>query len=320
MPVVSADRTDLSILPYPVLDARYLGLYGEERDVLAECDCVIAVGCRLFYPFSDRARPHLPPGARVIHAYPEAERVGWSARPDIALVADAAPALQDLAAAVASLGGLATAARAERAAHVATLARKRRERLQAEREAASDAGPISLPRFAVELGRALPPDAIVMDEAIRSSRPILAHCPFPEVTAIHRTTGGALGWGVPAAIGAKLARPDRPVLALVGDGSFHFTAQAVWTAARERAGTVTIILDNGGYLAVKRAIERHVGASRDPRPHPGTALPALDHAGIAAGYGARCATVHDLEEIAPAIKTAFEAAGPTVIVVRVEEA
>jgi benzoylformate decarboxylase len=320
MPVVSADRTDLSILPYPVLDARYLGLYGEERDVLADCDCVVAVGCRLFYPFSDRTRPHLPPGARVIHVYPEAERVGWSVRPDIGLVADAAPALQDLAAAVASRGGLATAARAERAAHVAALARKRRERLRAERESASDAGPIALPRFAVELGRALPPDAIVMDEAIRSSRPILAHCPFPEGVAVHRTTGGALGWGVPAAIGAKLARPERPVLALVGDGSFHFTAQAVWTAARERAGTVTIILDNGGYLAVKRAIERHVGASRDPRPHPGTALPALDHAGIAAGYGARCTTVHDPEEIAPAIKTAFEVSGPTVIVVRVEEA
>ncbi len=320
MPVVSADRTDLSILPYPVSDARYLGQYGEERGALQDCDCVVAIGCRLFYPFSDRTRPHLPPGARVIHVYPEAERVGWSARPDIALAADAAPALQDLAAAIASLGGLGTGVRAERAAHVATLARNRRERLQTERESSSEAVPISLPRFAVELGRALPPDAIVMDEAVRSSRAIQAHCPFPEGAAVHRTTGGALGWGVPAAIGAKLARPEQPVLALVGDGSFHFAAQAVWTAARERAGTVTIILDNGGYLAVKRAIERHVGVSPDPRPHPGTALPALDHAGVAAGYGARCTVVHDPEEIAPTIKASLEAAVPAVIVVPVEEA
>jgi len=319
MPVVSADRTDLSTLPYPVLDPRYLGLHGEEGDALQDCDCVLAVGCRLFYPFSDRARPHLPSGARVIHVYPEAERVGWSARPDIALAADAAPTLQDLAEEVASRGGLEAAARAERAAHVATLARKRRERLRIERESASNGVPISLPRFAVELGRALPPDAIVMDEAVRSSRAIQAHCPFSEGVAVHRTTGGALGWGVPAAIGAKLARPERPVLALVGDGSFHFSAQAVWTAARERAGTVTIILDNGGYLAVKRAIERHAGAPGDPRPHPGTALPALDHAGVAAGYGARHTVVRHPEEIAPTIKGSLDADVPTIIVVPVEE-
>jgi benzoylformate decarboxylase len=320
LPVVSADRTDLSILPYPVLDARYLGQYGEEMDALQDCDCAVAIGCRLFFPFSDRTRPHLPPGARLIHVYPEAARVGWSARPDIALAADAAPTLQDLAATVASMGGLGATARAERAAHMVTLARHRRERLQAERESAADAVPISLPRFAVELGRVLPPDVIVMEEAIRSSRAILAHCPFPEGTAVHRTTGGSLGWGVPAAIGAKLARPERPVLALVGDGSFHFAAQAVWTAARENAGTVTIILDNGGYLAVKRAIESHAGVSRDPRPYPGTALPALDHAGVAAGYGARCTVVHHPEEIDPTIQASLDAAVPSVIVVPVEEA
>lgn len=319
-PVVAADRTDLSILPYPVSDARYLGLYGEEGGALEDCDCVVAIGCRLLYPFSDRGRPRLPPGARVIHAYPEAERVGWSVRPDLALVADAAPTLQDLAAAVAAQGGIGSAVRAERAAYVAALVRRRRERLQTEREAAADGVPLSLPRLAAEMGRALPADAIIMDEAVRSSQPILAHCPFPDGATVHRSTGGALGWGVPAAIGAKLARPERPVLALVGDGSFHFTAQALWTAARERAGTVTIVLDNGGYLAVKRAIERHVGASQDPGPHPGTALPELGHAGVAAGYGARATTVSQLEEVVPAITAALKANGPSVIVVPVEEA
>ena len=320
MPVVSADRTDLSILPYPVLDARYLGHYGEEREALQDCDCVVAVGCHLFYPFSDRTRPRLPPRARVIHVYPEADRVGWSVRPDIGLAADAAPALQDLAAAVASLGGLGTAERAERAAHLAALARRRRDRLHSERESAANGVPISIPRFATELGRALPHDAIVVDEAVRSSRQILAHCAFPEGATVHRTTGGSLGWGVPAAIGAKLAQPKRAVLALVGDGSFQFTAQAVWTAAREDAATVTIVLDNGGYLAVKRAIESHVGVSPDSRPHPGTALPALDHAAVAAGYGARCTVVRHPEEIAPAITASLDAAAPAVIVVPVEEA
>lgn len=321
MPVMSADRTDLSILPFPVTDPRYLGHYGEESEALQECDCVVAVGCRLFFPFSDGTWPHLPPKARVVHVYPEAERVGWSIRPDIGLAADAAPALQDLTAAVASLGGLGTTERTERAAHVAALARKRRERLRAEREPAANGVPISIPRFALELGRVLPPDAIVVDEAIRSSRQILAHCAFPESATVYRTTGGSLGWGVPAAIGAKLAQPERPVLALVGDGSYQFTVQSTWTAVREGAGIVIIVLDNGGYLAVKRAIERHVGAPSDSRPHPGTALPGMDHAAIAAGYGARSAVVHHPEELAPTITAALAtAAAPTVVVVPVEEA
>ncbi len=319
MPVVAADRTDLASLPYPVSDSRYLGLYGEEREALAECDCVVAIGCRLFYPFSDRTRPRLPVGARVIHVHPEAERVGWTVQPDVALAADAVPTLQDLATAVSALGGLSEAARGERAAHLATLARKRQERLKMERESAWDVAPISLPRFAAELGRALPADAIVMDEAVRSSRPILAHCPFPPAALVYRTTGGALGWGVPAAIGAKLARQERPVLALVGDGSFHFTAQAIWTAVREGAGIVTIVLDNGGYLAVKRAIEGHLSVSRDARSHPGTALPFLDHATVAAGYGARSAVVRHPDEIAPAITTALSGGLPAVVVVPVEE-
>jgi benzoylformate decarboxylase len=320
MPVVIADRTDLSTLPYPVSDERYVGAYGEEREALQNCDCVLAVGCRLFFPFSDRRRPHLPPRARLIHVHPDAERIGWSARPDVALLADAASALRDLASAVVALGGIERAAAAERAAHVATLVRNRQERLRAERESVLQSEPISVPRFAVELGRALPPDAIVMDESVRSSRAIMAHCPFPEGVTVHSTSGGSLGWGVPAAIGAKLARPVRPVLALVGDGSFHFTAQALWTAAREHAGTVTIILDNGGYLAVKRAIEAHVGASHEGHPHPGTAIPALDHAGVAAGYGARGTIVRHPEEIAPAVERSFEADVPAVIVVPVEEA
>src|SRR5262249_22982142 len=71
MPVVSADRTDLSILPYPVSDARYLGQYGEESEALRECDCVVAIGCRLFFPFSDSTWPRLPANARVVHVDPE---------------------------------------------------------------------------------------------------------------------------------------------------------------------------------------------------------------------------------------------------------
>jgi benzoylformate decarboxylase len=65
--------------------------------------------------------------------------------------------------------------------------------------------------------------------------------------------GGGIGWGLPAAVGIKLALPDRPVVALVGDGSAMYTIQALWTAANERlGGLVFVILDNGSYRILKQ--------------------------------------------------------------------
>lgn len=319
LPVVAADRTELSALPYPTADPRWLGLYGEERTVPQDCDCLLAVGCRLFYPFSDRRRPRLPAGARVIHAHPDPKQVGWSAPPDIGLSGEAALVLRDLTAAVEGLGGLGAAARAERARRLAAMRQAREASLQKERASAPNGMPVPVSRLAAELGRVLPKDAIVMDEAIRSSRLLLRHCPFPEGVRLYRTSGGALGWGVPAAIGAKLAQPELPVVAVVGDGSFHFTVQALWTAVQERAPVVVIVVDNGGYLAVKQAIEEHLALAHDPGPHPGTMLPGIDHAAVAAGYGAHCTTVRKAEDVGPAIAAALESRQPSVVVVPIPE-
>jgi benzoylformate decarboxylase len=134
-----------------------------------------------------------------------------------------------------------------------------------------------------------------------------------------RSSGGALGWGVPAAVGASLGRPDRPVIAVVGDGSYHFSVQAIWTAVREQASLVVLVLDNGGYLAVKRAIEGYLGVPHDPREHPGTRLPAIDHSLVAIGYGAAGAMAAERGQVAAAVKEALDDGGVHVIAVPVAE-
>jgi len=170
------------------------------------------------------------------------------------------------------------------------------------------------------LGATLPADALLFDEAVSSSRPLLRHTAFPENSRVMRTNGGALGWALPAAVGAKIACPDRAVVVVVGDGSFNFTPQALWTAAREKAPIVTIVVDNGGYLAVKLAIERHLGVEKSPENHPGTDLVALDHISVARGYGADARRVDDAAELAPAIAAALRSERSTVIVVPVADA
>lgn len=240
--------------------------------------------------------------------------------PAVGMAADAGPALRDLRAAVSRLGSLNSERRGAREARARALRRTREERLERERGARWDHVPISLPRTMAEIGRVLPPNAIVVDEAVRSTPEVFEHLRLAAGSAWHHTSGGALGWAVPVSIGMKLAEPDRAVVALVGDGAFHFSAQSLWTAAREDAPVVVVVLDNGGYLAVKRAIERFAGAPAGAVPYPGTAISALDHGEVARGYGAAAASVTRPAEIAPAVEAALASRRPAVVVLSVEEA
>ena len=178
---------------------------------------------------------------------------------------------------------------------------------------------MSVDRAAAELNQVLPPDAIVVDEGVRSSTRLMRHLDLGDSQLMLRSSGGALGWGVPAAVGACLGQPGRPVVALVGDGSYQFSVQALWSAVQQDAHLVVVVLDNGGYLAVKRAIEGYLGVPEDSRLHPGTRLPGIDHAGVARGYGATAVRAEQPGELAAAVKHAVGAPGTHVIVATVAE-
>ena len=80
-----------------------------------------------------------------------------------------------------------------------------------------------------------------------------------------------------------------------------------------------VVLDNGGYLAVKQAIEGYLKVAHDPREHPGTRLPGIDHAAVAIGYGAAGRRIEHRGELAGAVKEAFYAGGTQVVAVTVAE-
>jgi benzoylformate decarboxylase len=321
LPVFAIERTQLSELPYPVTDARYLGQYGEQRPLIADADCVAVIGARAFFPFASESEAKLPAGAKLIHASPDAAQIGWTIVPDVGLAGDAGAVLEDLLAATAAAGGLPAQRRAERIARMEDLRTQYRaanvKDRQRQDDLAQEAGAISLVALTDALGAVLPAGALIFDEAISSSRPLLRHTAFPADARVFRTNGGSLGWGLPAAVGAKIACPDRAVITVVGDGTFHFTPQALWTAARENAPVVTIVADNSGYLAVKLAIERHLSVDKDTQQHPGTELHALDHVAVARGYGAEAMRIDDPAELEPAIAKALRSDRSTVIVIPV---
>jgi benzoylformate decarboxylase len=317
-PLVCTDFTDLADLPFPTADPRFLGLYGEDPAVLDGCDLVLAVGARVFYPFSAVRHPRLPTGAALVHIHPDPAQIGRQVPTAVGIAASPAMALRALAPHLDRAAGQAVAA--ARTARLARLAGLRADRAAGrEAERAAGEAPLPVETVAAELNQVLPPEAIVVDEGVRSSTRLLRHLDIGDGQALLRSSGGALGWGVPAAVGACLGRPGRPVLAVVGDGSFHFSVQAVWTAVQQQASLVVVVLDNGGYLAVKRSIEGYLKMPHDPRAHPGTRLPGIDHAAVAAGYGAAGARAGRRGEVAAAVKEAFDAGGTQVVAVTVAE-
>ena len=101
---------------------------------------------------------------------------------------------------------------------------------------------------------------------------------------------GGLGFALPAAIGLRMARPDRPVVAIVGDGSSMYSIQALWSAAHYRAGVLFVVLANGGYAIMDRLAEQSGGTA----PWPGF---DVDVAGIARALGCPARTVSDHDEL-----------------------
>jgi thiamine pyrophosphate-dependent acetolactate synthase large subunit-like protein len=117
-----------------------------------------------------------------------------------------------------------------------------------------------------------------------------------------------MGYGLPAAIAASLARPGRLAVALAGDGGFAMSMAEIETAVRERAHVVALVFDNGRYGTVWRH-QADVGAA----PGLATDLGSIDFAAVARGCGAFAATVATDEEFEPALRQALEAGRPAVL-------
>jgi benzoylformate decarboxylase len=152
------------------------------------------------------------------------------------------------------------------------------------------------------LAERLPRDAVLLEET-PSSRPEL-HARIPATAPVGFISAmGMLGFALPAAVGVRMARPDRPVLTVVGDGSSLYQIQALWSAAAYDAGVLFIVLRNGGYAIMNRLAER--AGSDGPWP----ALEAIDIAAMARAQGCEARRIEEhadllstLDEVLPALK------------------
>jgi acetolactate synthase-1/2/3 large subunit len=177
-------------------------------------------------------------------------------------------------------------------------------------------GALSAAAVADAVGALLPEDAIVVDESNTSGLPLAqatAGAPRHDWLTL---TGGAIGYGIPAAVGAAAAAPDRPVLCLESDGSAMYTIAGLWTQAREQQNVTTVVYNNGAYDILRIELQR-VGADDAPGPKARDLLdltrPTMDFVKIAEGMGVPARRVGTAEDFAEALRAAFAEPGPHLI-------
>ena len=294
---------------FPTNHPLFLGDYGWPPRYPRVVDLILKLG-------SSMATPR---GATVVHVGIDPEVIGKVAPTDVGIVADVKETAADLLVAVeavattARLEGIRRGRWAAARAYTAALQARRAQIIQA----GWDDRPSSWERVGAELNRLLDKDAIIVPEVSIDHRwdlaenTALAQFAFGpgEKRRIGRTTGTALGWGVGAAIGVKLAQPDRQVVAFQGDGGFMFgQAEALWTMARYDIPVMTIIFNNRSYNGPRDTILRRGGrqsqTGKDMTCYLGD--PDVDFAKVAAGFGVSGEVVRTPGEIRPAVQRAIE--------------
>ena len=158
----------------------------------------------------------------------------------------------------------------------------------------------------------LPEDGIVVDEAVTTGIYVRG---FQRTELPHSyffCRGGGLGWGMPAAVGAQLGQPDRPVLCTVGDGSAMYAPQALWSAARHDAPVVFAVVNNRQYKILKDNLTSQMGKAAESDNYIGMDLdnPAIDYVSLAQGMGLQAALVEKAADVTDAVRTAFESGKP----------
>jgi benzoylformate decarboxylase len=308
---------------HPLYQGSFPRLGPSIRSILMQHDLLFSVGGDLFTLSLPSDVEPMPEGLPVIHLDVDPWEIGKNYPARVAILGEPKATLPDLAEALRQR--LTPAARQEAEVRFA----KSRAAMEARRrglreQAAAEAGrtPITPLALVAAIVDAMPDDAVVVEEAVSSGTGIRELLRSREPRSFYALRGGGIGWGLPAALGIKLAQPSRPVVALIGDGSAMYTNQALWTAAHDSIAVVYVIFNNASYRILKQRTLALKGFSAIDDRYVGMDLvnPAIDFVGLARSLGVPGELVEKTPDIAPALKRGFASGGPYLVDVRIDGA
>lgn len=293
------------------------------RTALQQHDLLFCVGGDVFMLSLPSEVDPMPPGLPVIHLDPDPWELGKNYPAAVAIAGDPKATLADLAAALRR--GFNGGRHPEAQRRVEEAQKQRAQTLaDLKKRALAESGRQPIPPLALihAVAESLPPDAVVVDETISSGGGLRDLLRSQDPQSFFGLRGGGIGWGLPAALGVKLALPRRPVVALVGDGSAMYTNQAFWTAAHERLAVVFVIINNRGYRILKQRTHALKGFSAEDDRYVAMDLdrPFIDFVGLAHSLGVPGERVEKAAEIGAALARGLASGGPYLLDVQVDPA
>lgn len=286
--------------------ANYVGDLGVGADAglvakAKESDLILAIGTRIGEPVSQGYTLLDMAGATpIIHVYPDQAEIGRVYRPALGIVSE----LNAFAAAAKAAGAVKKPA-------WSAWTRELRDLRLAQAKPQDYEGPLNLAVALQELEKALPADTIFTTDAGNFATWPNRFMHFGEKQDFLGPTNGAMGYSVPAAIGAKITHPDRAVIAFVGDGGFLMTGQEIATAFHHSVNPVILVFNNQMYGTIRMYQERTY-----PHRVSGTALTNPDFAKFIDAFGGHGEIVERTEELVPAVKRALASGKPAIVEVR----
>ncbi|WP_248910828.1 thiamine pyrophosphate-binding protein [Halocatena marina] len=283
-----------------------------EARALHETDAVVLIGCSTHTPTLAHDEPLVPSSATAVHIGHDSWELAKNEPADVAISGALRPIIEDLTRRVSGrVSNKQLVARRERAEEVCDWVDK-----NMQLPPSAGANDISKTELIETMEKAVP-DAYIVDESVTTRYALLSEWNLQPGQLFGNKSGG-LGYGLPAAVGAALAEDDRPVIGLLGDGSYLYYPHSMYTAARYDLDLTVVISNNQNYRILKDNALKILGGDDDDHEFIGMDLhPGVDFATNAVSYGVTGSRITDCDKLETALDEAVDADGPSVLDVRV---
>jgi len=288
------------------------------RETLSAHDLLIVLGADVLRMSVWHQVDAMPEGMPVVQIGLRDWEMGKNYPAEIALRSDVKETLRVLTPLLEKKGGQARAAAAKAA--LAELAARnwsaKRERARETALAAAASRPLDPDYVMMRVAEALPKEAVVVDEGITSTRALTQFVPYRDRGSFYGLVSGGIGWGIAAAVGIQLANRERPVLAVIGDGSAMYSIQALWSAVHQQLPLTYLIANNGGYRILKQRLLAFHG--NDQFIGMDFKDPPIDFVELAHSLGMPARRISEPDEVGPAVAAAVASGKPNLLDVVVD--
>jgi benzoylformate decarboxylase len=291
------------------------------RATLQDADVILAVGADLMTMSLPSDIDPMPPGVEIIQLHLDPWEIGKNYPAKIAILCDPKETLPEVEKALDKR--LSPPQREQARLRQARVREAREKALSQLREKASserERVPVTSLALMEAVCETLPANAVLVDETISSGGGLRTLLRSEDPKSYFGMRGGGIGWGLPTALGVKLALGDRPVVALVGDGSALYAIQGLWTAAHYGLAVVFVICNNGGYRILKQRTHALQSFSAKGNRYIGMDLeePTVDFVGLARSLGVPGERVGKIQDVKQVLAGALVRGGPYLIDVLME--